>query len=494
MEHLAPGASSTRLQHILVCGSGLAGQMTVAALSAQAPHIRITWLKIAGSETKDVLYGGLASPAAYDFNLAVGLDEPALILDSNTTFSFGTHYSQWGAKQRDWVQAFQAPFPVVDGVLFYHYLLQRGLYDIAPYLVSAEAARGGVFAHPPEDQRHPLAHAEYGYQFDHAAYGALFERRANPAATTVVGTIAGIARDGDDIGSIGLTGGQSLAADLYVDCTGPDALLASPLASPPETSRHLSFLSSRVAATEPAAPARTVTAGAFGWSAETQLQDSALRLTVYAPDSEDMAVQAHGDPPASRGDFTPGHRGVAWTGNCVAIGHAAGVAEPVTPAPFMLLQRDIERLLALLPISSGMAVERREFNRQYSDDYRHAELFNRALFDPGDAPVGPYWQAACDAPLDERLAGKIEQFESRGLHVAYDLEPFGLEDWIILHFGLGRRPDRYDRVADSTSREKIDQYLGRMRQDIAQAVRTMPRHDAYRQGLAKFLKQQSLVS
>ena len=68
-------------------------------------------------------------------------------------------------------------------------------------------------------------------------------------------------------------------------------------------------------------------------------------------------------------------------GNCVAIGHAAEVQEPVTHAPMLLLQREIERLLTLVPCSGDMSVERREFNRQSADDFTHAEIFNRALFE-----------------------------------------------------------------------------------------------------------------
>jgi len=495
MQHLAPDSSATPLKHIVVCGAGLAAQMTVAALSQQAPsRMRVTWLKIAGTGTKDVLYGGVATPTAYDFNLAAGLDEPQLVLDSNTAFSFGTHYSNWGAGHRDWLQAFHAPFPVVDGVLFYHYLLQRGIGDMTPYLVSAEAARRGVFAHPPEDQRHPLSRAEYGYQFDAASYGALFERRITPAVTTVSGTILEVMREGDGIGSLRLADGQSLAADLYIDCSGPDAHLAAHLGAAVTPSARLGVLASQTAAADLGAPVRTVKAGAFGWSAITPVQNASLRLTVYAREDEDMALDAHGEAPSLAGDFTPGYRAAAWTGNCVAIGHAAGVIEPLTPAPFILLQRDIDRLLSLVPNSHDMAVERREFNRQYLDDYRHAGLFNRALFNPQDASGGAYWERAATAPLDERLASKIEQFESRGLHVAFDLEPFGLEDWITLHFGMGRRPVRHDRIADHSARDKVDQYLNRMRGDIAQAVASMPPHGVYRQGLTKYLKQQGSLA
>jgi tryptophan halogenase len=242
------------------------------------------------------------------------------------------------------------------------------------------------------------------------------------------------------------------------------------------------------------APLRTVTAGDFGWSSLTPVMGAVRQLTVYAPESEQQALAAHGHPPDRQAVFALGRRDAAWTGNCIAIGHAAGVVEPVTCAPVALLQRDINRLLTLIPVGTDMAVERREFNRQFEEDYRNAQLFSRALF-AGPVPDAPYWTAASSAPVDERLAAKIEQFESRGLHVAYDLEPFSLEDWVILHFGMGRRPDRYDRIADRAPRDRIDAYLSGLRGAIAQVVATMPPHAVYRQNLANYLTQQgALVS
>ena len=478
---------STSLQNILVCGSGLAAQMTVAALSAHAPaYMRITWLKIPDTAGCDVLYGNVAPPSAYDFNLSLGLDEPALILRAGVSFTYGAHYADWGADRRTWFQAFHAPFPVLNGVLFYHYVLRHGQSDLAPYLVSAEAAAQGVFAHPPEDQRHPLSRAEYGYLFDPETYGAVFESLVPPSVTRILSAITGVHRDGDEIRSVTLVDGRELRADLFIDCTGPQAHLGNPLS----TGRTLAFLSSHNPLAEPATPVRTVTGGIYGWSALTQSEGGSRRLTVYDTTDRDAALKAHGGPVALEADFTVGHRATAWTGNCVAIGQAAGVVEPVTPAPFMLLQRDIERILALLPVTSDMTVERREFNRQYAEDYRNAELFNRALFVSQAAPVGAYWAAAAAHPLDERLVAKLAQFESRGLHVAYDLEPFEREDWIIMHFGMGRRPQRHDRMADQMPAEPLGRYLNDMKGSIKQAVKSMPPHAVYRQGLVGFLRQQ----
>jgi tryptophan halogenase len=155
----------------------------------------------------------------------------------------------------------------------------------------------------------------------------------------------------------------------------------------------------------------------------------------------------------------------------------------------LLLQRDIERLLSLIPVSRDMSVERREYNRQSDEDYVHAEIFNRALFETRPVAETAYWRAACAEAMHEKLAQKIAQFESRGLLVAFDLEPFNPEDWTILHYGMGRRPARYDRIADRTSESEMRQFLTNMRLDIENLMKTMPRHSDYVASLIRYLTQ-----
>jgi tryptophan halogenase len=176
----------------------------------------------------------------------------------------------------------------------------------------------------------------------------------------------------------------------------------------------------------------------------------------------------------------------------VAVGQAAGVLEPLTPAPMLLLQRDIERIASLIPFSTDMSVERREYNRQCDEDYTHAELFNRAFFETPPLTDSPYWRAAREQPVPDKLATKIAQFASRGLLVAYDLEPFNPEDWNILHHGMGRVPRRYDRVADRASESEVRQYLANRRRDIENLVKTMPSHHRYVTQLAHHLRQRNL--
>lgn len=481
------------ITHIVICGSGLAAHMTACTLSHQLPpSIRITLANTGDTSGTDLFYGSVSAPTAYSFNLSAGLSEPKLVLESDTAFSWGTQYVRWAGGGRSWIQCFHLALPVIEGVLFHHYLAQQGDVQLERYLAPAVAARKGVFVHPPQHpgqaRQHPLARAEYGYQFDPASYARLFQSSANRARVQQVdGTLAGVECGESGIASIRLSDGRSLAADLYIDCTGPEASLLSSLGSPLPGGRRLRAAMTRAPAAQLGPPVRKIVPGDYGWREETPLRGCTARLTIYDPDSETEALSAHGDAPERGAEVTVGRRADAWSGNCVAIGQAARVVEPLTPAPLMLLERDIARLLSLIPFSCDMSVERREFNRRFAEDHEHAELFTRALFETDGLPDTPYWRAARAEPMGEKLARKIELFEDRGVLVAYDLEPFHPEDWTILHYGMGRRAARHDRTADRAQPAQVQNLLSNIKREIDKAVEGLPSHAAYMAELTQYL-------
>jgi tryptophan halogenase len=479
------------VERIVVCGSGLAAHLTVVALARQLPPtIRITWVNGADSRDADLFFGGVTAPTAYAFNLAAGVSEPRLMVDTDSTFSWGTHFQDWGAGSISWVQCSHLPLPIIGGVLFHHHLWRLGIGELEPFLTPAIAGRRGVFAHPVDKGPRLLARAEYGYQFNPYSYRAPFAAAAQAFQVEVVTAgISDVVCGEGTISTLRLSNGRVIAGDLFVDCTGPDALLLSSLGAEAPVGRRLRGAFSQRPTQRVGAPCRRVIARDFGWQSETSLKAGVARLTVYAPETEIEALAAHGEPQRT-GEITLGRRANAWVGNCVAIGHAASVLEPLSHAPMLLLEREIDRLLTLVPFSHDMAVERREYNRQGAEDYTHAHIFNRALFETPPKAQTAFWLAACAEPPHEKLVQKITQFESRGWLAAFDLEPFMPEDWVVLHHGMRRRPARYDRMADRTPENEVRPVLDSMRREIENVVKTMPAHHDYMIGLARYLKQQ----
>ena len=155
----------------------------------------------------------------------------------------------------------------------------------------------------------------------------------------------------------------------------------------------------------------------------------------------------------------------------------------------MLLQRDIERLLELIPVTQNMRVERREYNRRFEDDFNHAMLFQRALFERRRPPNTSYFTAARNEPVCEKLRVKLTQFESRGIFVQYDNEIFNEQDWTMLHYGMGRTPARYDPLADRIPEAQIEKIFFQMQTAIKQMAERMPSHEAYMSRLLAYLKE-----
>jgi len=117
--------------------------MTAATVSKNLPAaIQITVLETTNSDSADIFYGSVTNPSAYKFFLNLGLSEADLLL----------------------LQSFQAPFPIWDGAPFAHHITDA-TPPLEQFLMSAQAAIKGKFAHPLADKNSPLSSTEYGYHY-----------------------------------------------------------------------------------------------------------------------------------------------------------------------------------------------------------------------------------------------------------------------------------------------------------------------------------------
>jgi len=474
------------VRHIVICGSGLAAWMTAATVSKNLPAaIQITVLETTNSDSTDIFYGSVTNPSAYKFFLNLGLSEADLLLRTQSSFSYGTSYKNWGLTDVSWIQSFQAPFPIWDGAPFAHHITDA-TPPLEQYLMSAQAAAKGKFVHPPADKNNPLSSTEYGYHYTARDLTNLLKVIAGKHGVhSHSQDIVSIENSDGKITGLKLKDGETLSADLYVDASGPDASLISALEDTNiQTTRSLSALYSEQRSVELGPPLRQVVGHDFGWQSLTPLQEVNAVVTVYAPQFEEVARKVHPQGEAVQCTVALGRRKKAWSGNCVAIGHAAAIMEPTSPAPLMLLQMDIDRLVGLIPVTEACDIEAQIFNEGFQTDVENIELFNNALFQLEGLAETEYWSAAKSNSSSARLNRKLEQFAHRGLLVSYDLEPFNDEDWTILHHGIGRTPRRRDAVAKLSNVDKIDRDLKNKAKAIQTIVAKMPPHHIY---LAKFL-------
>jgi tryptophan halogenase len=456
--------------------------MTAAAIGQSLPDtVAVTIIETGDHPVHDMFYGHVLPPQAYAFHLSIGLSEPELLLNTDSTFILGTDFQNWAQTGRSWVQAFHQPLPVWDGVPVMKLVAQTPHVTLQSTLIGAQAALSGRFAHPPEDAAHPLSRAEYGYAFDPRHLTRLYKIAAMRRTSRLISAqIDSVQRSDAAITRVTLSDGQSVSADLFVDCTGPKAALQAHPALRAQQGRTVRGTLRRIEETPIGAATQQVRSGDYGWRSEVVLRSGACRLTVTDP----HAADAQQDAAETRAEIQLGSRDKPWTGNCVAVGQAAGVLEPFTTAPMKLLLRDIDRLINLVPVSGDMQIEAREYNRMFRDDFAHAHLFNQAHFAVPDSPATPYWQATAAGNNDPKLVRKLTQYDSRGHLVAYDNEPFDGLDWAVLHDGIGRTPKRRDPVAALSDPVLVRQRLDALETAIQETVKKMPPQSIY---LRKFL-------
>lgn len=475
---------SSPAQTLVIYGDGLAGGMTATALAKSLCDThRIIYVRSGTSAGSDAFYGNVTGPGAYEFLRMLDLDEPTLFTQTRTSFSLGTHYKDW-LGGRTWMQCHAQPFGVMDGVPLIHHLT-RSKAPLGAVLAGAQAALAGRFAHPPKDPSIPLSRAEYGYQFSPDEWAGLLHKRlcARKGLETIEADIERIETGEGRLKTLYLTSGASITPDLVIDCSGPARKGIKALGGRYQGERDVAFIQSTSLQLELGPPCRTVSAIHGGWSSTAHLQNEEVKLTLGDPPE---------DPAQSPGQtIQTGHLNKAWLGNCLAIGQAASVLEPLTPAPMILLQRDIERLLDLIPVSSDMTVERREFNRRFGEDVAHANMFQTGLYLSKDLPGSPYWAGVSAINTPEKLTRKIAQFENRGLLVKYDLEPFNDEDWTIAHTGMGRTPRKYDLQVERIALEQSRRQLEEMSRAIAQFVPRVPPHHLYVVNMKRYFEKQN---
>ena len=179
-----------------------------------------------------------------------------------------------------------------------------------------------------------LARAEYGYQFNPYSYRAPFAAAAQALRVKVVtAEITDVeCRRGRDFRAAPCRWPGDRSRSVRRLHRARCAVAVTPGCRSPRLGRRLRAALTQRPVERIGPPCRNVIArGNSAGSPRLRCKASVARLTVYAPETESEALARmashHNTPAKSRS--AAAHS--AWMGNCVAIGHAAEVLEPLTP-------------------------------------------------------------------------------------------------------------------------------------------------------------------
>jgi tryptophan halogenase len=439
----------------------------------------------------------VALPALEPLHTRLRIDEARLIAATRGAFTLGRRFVDTTGHAPAFFHAHGSIGSRIDEKEFLpHWLRARrdGLpMAFEDFSLTTAAARLGRML-LPDAAIDRCGFTDYGYHLPAIPYAAWLRQLALRRGVRSHATRAiDVRLDAHgDISELLLDDGLRLAGDFFIDVTGSEALLANAVGVAHESWRDGfavdRVLSAHSALISPVPIYSEIRAHESGWMALSASQVCMHVQLAYSSDLTPAAaaleaaagVPLHGVVVRER---HPGRRVRAWERNCVALGEAACVFDPLHFVDLHAVQVGLVHLLPLFPVHADFSVERDEYNKNVRAAFErirdfqsaHYRLNRYGLKRDGES----FWARARAAPVSPELAHKIDAFRARGETVYYEDEAFTIDDWQALFIGHGVIPETYDPAVDRTEPALLKSELHRILGFIRQKVEEQRSHADY---------------
>ena len=489
---------------IVVIGDGVAGAMAATFLARALPretHV-IQVLAVDGDDHSLGPFGPVeaSTPSSRLFHSEIGLSDDDLARHGKASFALGLAASGWSSSAATFFLPFGDQGAPLSGVAF-HQLAARlraagRRVRLGDFSTASLMAQAGRFESPSDDPASPLSTYSFGHQVERSRYAAVLRDQAMAKGAVFSPCKVRRVEAGDDglLGAAILENGDRVTGDLFIDASGPAAIAIGTL-------RQSSFVSWEkflpcnraielaVADPTPPSPYSHAAALPFGWRRTVPANGTRGEALIYSSDAadrqqaEDTLARSISSAPTSldftSSSFTSGRRADSWVANCVAIGAASCVLEPLACQSMLLVEQSLRRLLRLFPSHGATGVEAREYNRETSQELDRTRDFVVARYALNGRVGEPLWDAARNADRPIELEQKLALYRSRGRIPLIDGDLFDESEYAALLDEMGVRAERYDVRADSFTREQLDQFLSRIRHAIIASIAPLPLHGDY---------------
>jgi len=491
------------VRHVVIVGGGTSGWMTAASLANRLSVRGVQITLIESSDIGTIGVGEATVPAIRSYFASLGLNEYELMAACNATFKLGIEFDGW----RHEGHSFYHPFGrhgIEAGPVGFHALWQKLAeagepYPLKDYCLATAMSYQGRFRLPDARPRGAFETYDWAIHFDASLFAKFL--RGYAADRGVERIDARINRvdlhpETGFIEQVLLESGETVAGDLFIDCSGFRGLLIQGALKTGfvdwsnwlvcDRAVALPCMHADKAAITPYTRSR---AKAAGWTWRIPLQHRIGNGYVYSShftsDSEaERALRADldGDVLAEPNlvKFTAGHAKSFWNGNCVAIGLSSGFLEPLESTSITLIQTGIAKLLQYFPNADCHPQLRAEYNSIATQEYERIRDFiilhywgNQRDLDTQEESL---WRHCRAMTLPDTLQHKIDLFKATGQFARYQWESFFDPSWLYLYDGLGLMPDSYDPFADNFALEDLKSLTQNLRADVSSLAREAPLH------------------
>lgn len=477
------------IARIAVIGGGIVGWSAAVALRRRVPGVAVTI--VATPPPPDALADRIAQtlPSTIGFHDDLGLGEDDAVLRAGGVWRLGTEFEDWAPGRPPYVHAYGSCGQPFGTASFHHHWL-RAARDgtAAPFEAHAPAAmlaRAGRMPIPPTGI---VAEAQAAVMLDVPRYRAMLEAFARHLGVEVRdGDVATVRLRGEDgfVDAVLLADGSAVTADVFVDAAGPGAVVRGAIDDMWEDWQRW-LRCDRLVTAEGAAERSTgldrVQAMPAGWRWRTPTPDRTSHGCCYASafmsdaDAQQALATAGATVMAPAVAFHQGTRPEPWARNCVAIGDAATVIEPLEFTNLHLAHSAIDRIVAMLPGRACHPLEIADYNRQAQAEVVRVRDFVLCHYATAQR-AEPFWR---DLPaLPDSLARTLAAFRERGRLPFFEEETFSRDDWLTVLIGQGAMPRRIDPLIETTDVADSERAMAAYRAAIGQAVSRCPDLDAY---------------
>jgi tryptophan halogenase len=292
--------------------------------------------------------------------------------------------------------------------------------------------------------------------------------------------------------SVDLADGQSIAGDLFIDCSGFRGLLIQEaLNTGYEDWSHWLPCDRAVAVPsecdERTAPYTRSIAHGAGWQWKIPLQHRNGNGMVYCSQawSDDEAAgrllanlgtKQLAEPRVLR--FKTGRRLRQWHGNVVSIGLASGFLEPLESTSIHLIQSGVVRLIKHFPFRGIKPAEVDEYNRQSRLEFEQVRDFIICHYHLNRRDED-FWQQCRRMPIPDSLARKLQLFRATGKIYREQEELFSEVAWLQMLVGQGIVPADYHPLAGVLSEASLQEMLANVRTVVQKPLPHLAPHDDF---------------
>jgi tryptophan halogenase len=483
---------SDSIRSVVIAGAGVVGLSAALGFARALPGAAVT--VIGGPLAPGALADRLPAmlPATLPVLDRMGVTEADLVRAGGATHRLADRFSGWRADNGVWLHGFGETGAGLGAGAFHQRWLEarRTGYAAAYHHFSPAAAlaEAGRFVHPVPDERSLLSRFAYALRLDPVATARHLAARAGRSGVVMTaGPVLSIARRPDGgVGHVHLSDGRTLAADLFIDCSGPLQLLGQADdwsdwsdwsdALPPDR---------LLLAAGPGAPSPLddYQAGEIGWRASWPLRDRTLSGLAYVsaltPEARARRIMGPAGEVAEAVAIRPGRRRSPWRGNVLALGDAAAACGPLGCAGLVVAHANLELALDLLPGRDLPPLLIAEYNRRAVQRADRVRDFLSLHYVAAGRSAGPFWRALRRTAPPPAVALALETFARHGHLPRHEEELFDKQSWLAVLLGSGLVPAHPDPMTTGADTATSHGAMERLRAAVAGLSAPLPVYADY---------------